>query len=173
MRPRHSLVWSTILPSASCNFSFYFSVVDDGPYRFSGAGSPGCKLLAGSLEQVPLAGSLSLKGRQAKFYKYQSGRRRTANSEASPNQKPRRTALCSPVKGVQNHMVLARFCLLLPRGKSRRGVRGCVSPGPPKRNNLPCAAQRRREPLTEQRHQHTGGDGGTNHASDVGSHSVH
>ena len=51
-----------------------------------------------SLEQVPLAGSLSLKGRQAEFYKYQSGRRRTANSEASPNQKPRRTALYSPAE---------------------------------------------------------------------------
>ena len=40
--------------------------------------------------------SLSLKGRQPEFYKYQSGRRSTANSEASPNQKPRRTVLYSP-----------------------------------------------------------------------------
>ena len=39
-----------------------------------------------------------MKGRQAEFYKYQSGRRRTANSEASPNQNPRRTALYSPAE---------------------------------------------------------------------------
>ncbi len=31
-----------IVPSASCNFSFYFRVVDDGPYRFSTANSPEC-----------------------------------------------------------------------------------------------------------------------------------
>ena len=50
------------------------------------------------LEQVPLAGSTPLKGRQADFYTYQSGRRSTANSEASPNQKSHRTALYSPAE---------------------------------------------------------------------------
>ena len=50
------------------------------------------------LDRVPLAGSTSLKGRQADSYKYQSGRRRTANSEASPNQEPCRTALYSPAE---------------------------------------------------------------------------
>ena len=73
MRPRHRQFGLNLLPSALPVFCGYFGVVTAGPYRFSGAGSPGCKLLAGSLEQVPLAGSLSLKGRQAKFYKYQSG----------------------------------------------------------------------------------------------------
>ena len=48
-----------------------------------------CRLVP--LDHVPLAGSLSLKGRQPESYKYQSGRRRTGNSEASPLQKPRRT----------------------------------------------------------------------------------
>ena len=46
----------------------------------------------------PLHRSTPLKGRQAEFYKRQSGRRRTANSEASPNQKPRRTVLYSPAE---------------------------------------------------------------------------
>ena len=50
------------------------------------------------LDHVPLAGSLSLKGRQAECYKYQSGRRRIANSEASPNQASHRTALYSPAE---------------------------------------------------------------------------
>ena len=39
-----------------------------------------------------------MEGRQADFYKYQSGRRRTANSEASPSQKSRRTARYSPAE---------------------------------------------------------------------------
>ena len=50
------------------------------------------------LDQVPFAGSIPLKGRQPDSYKYQSGRRRTANSEASPIQEPRRTALSSPAE---------------------------------------------------------------------------
>ena len=47
------------------------------------------------LDRVPFAGSTPLKGRQAKYYKYQTGRRSPANSEASPPQAPRRTALYS------------------------------------------------------------------------------
>ncbi len=50
------------------------------------------------LDQVPFAGSIPLKGRQPDSYKYQSGRRRTANSEASPIQESRRTALSSPAE---------------------------------------------------------------------------
>ena len=100
-----------------------------------------CRLVP--LEQVPLAGSTPLKGRQAEFYKYQSGRRRTANSEASPNQANRRTALYSPRRGWPPNrrprerspepLVLARFWLLLPRGKSNRRVRGREAPGVAKR----------------------------------------
>ena len=63
-----------------------------------GSGGEGANQKNVPLDHVPLAGSLSLKGRQAEFYKYQSGRRRTTNSEASPNQKPRRTALSSPAE---------------------------------------------------------------------------
>ena len=100
------------------------------------------------LGRVPLAGSTPLKGRQAEFYKYQSGRRRTGNSEASPNQNPRHTALYSPAEvAAQGRprerspepLVLARFWLLLPRGKSNRRVRGCVSPGVSRRNHSPAA----------------------------------
>ena len=47
------------------------------------------------LDRVPVAGSTPLKGRQAESYKYQTGKRRTANSEASPPQAPHRTALYS------------------------------------------------------------------------------
>ena len=43
LRPRHSQSGLNLLPSALPVFCVYFSVVDDGPYRFSGAGSPGCK----------------------------------------------------------------------------------------------------------------------------------
>ena len=63
-----------------------------------GSGEEGANLQDVPLEQVPLAGSTPLKGRQAEFYKYQSGRRRTANSEASPNQASHRTALYSPAE---------------------------------------------------------------------------
>ena len=86
------------------------------------------------LEQVPLAGSTPLKGRQADFYKYQSGRRRTANSEASPNQKPRRTVLYSPAevdaqraaprKGFLNRRfkrVFANFCRAAKVGQGSGG----------------------------------------------------
>ena len=78
-----------------------------------------------------------MKRRQPEFYKYQSGRRRTAHSEASPNQAPRRTALCSsaevaapgrPRERCAVPMVLARFCLLLPRGKSNRRASGGAQP---------------------------------------------
>ena len=73
-------------------------MVIGAPYRLAGLTPRGAGLLADSLDRVPLAGSLSLKGRQAEFYKYQTGRRSTANSEASPNQHPRRTALHSPAE---------------------------------------------------------------------------
>mgnify|MGYP007128698729 CR=1 FL=1 len=43
MRPRHGRFGLNILPSASCNFSFYFSVVTVGPYRVDRADSPGGK----------------------------------------------------------------------------------------------------------------------------------
>jgi hypothetical protein len=105
-----------------------------------GSGVWGANLQNVSLDHVPLAGSLSLKGRQADFYKYQSGRRRTANSEASLTQNPRRTAPYSPAevdarKGRPRErspepLVLARFWLLLPRGKSNRRASGAAqAPG--------------------------------------------
>ena len=42
-------------------------------YSARGSGVWGANLQVGSLERVPFAGSLSLKGRQPEFYKYQSG----------------------------------------------------------------------------------------------------
>ena len=44
MRPRHRQFCLNILPSALPVFCVYFSMVDDGPYRFSVADSPGCRL---------------------------------------------------------------------------------------------------------------------------------
>ena len=103
-----------------------------------GSGVWGANLQNVPLGRVPLAGSLSLKGRQPESYKYQTGRRRTANSEASPNQANCRTVLYSPAEvAAQGRprerspepLVLARFCLLLARAKSRRRVRGREAPG--------------------------------------------
>ncbi len=125
-----------------------------------GSGVWGANLQNVSLDHVPLAGSLSLKGRQADFYKYQSGRRRTANSEASLTQNPRRTAPYSPAevdarKGRPRErspepLVLARFCLLLPRGKSRSGVRGRTAHGLSRRNNSPCRPKGGKEIIDKQ-----------------------
>ncbi len=107
------------------------------------------------LDHVPLAGSTPLKGRQAEFYKYQSGRRSTANSEASPIQHPRRTALSSPAEvAAQGRprerspepLVLARFCLLLARAKSRRRVRGREAPGLSIRKQYRRPRRGRKEP---------------------------
>ena len=55
MRPRHSRSGLNLLPSASCNFSFYFSVVVGAPYRLAGLTPRGADLLASSLDRVPLA----------------------------------------------------------------------------------------------------------------------
>ena len=107
-----------------------------------GSGGKGANQKNVPLDRVPLAGSLSLKGRQPEFYKYQSGRRRTANSEASPNQAttaqpftppPRWTPKGRPRERSPEPLVLARFWLLLPRGKSNRRVRGRAGPGLSKR----------------------------------------
>ena len=82
-----------LLPSALPVFCGYFSVVVGGPYRVAEQTHRGANLRDVPLNHVPLAGSTPLKGRQADSYKYQSGRRSTANSEASPNQNPLRTVL--------------------------------------------------------------------------------
>ena len=102
-----------------------------------GSGARGANQKNVPLDRVPLAGSTPLKGRQPDSYKRQSGRRRTANSEASPNQANYRTALYSPAEvAAQGRprerspepLVLARFWLLLPRGKSNRRASGGVQP---------------------------------------------
>ena len=121
-----------------------------------GSGKEGANRKNVPLDRVPLAGSTPLKGRQADFYKYQSGRRRTTNSEASPNQEPRRTALYSPAevdarKGRPRErspepLVLARFWLLLPRGKSNRRVRGRGAPGGREETTPPPREARQRPP---------------------------
>jgi len=46
---------STVLPSALCNSSFYFSMVDDGPYRFNPANSPGCCSTCAPQQATPSA----------------------------------------------------------------------------------------------------------------------
>ncbi len=58
----------------------------------------------------------------------------TQSNRTPPYREEARTRL--PVKGIQNRMVLARFCLLLPRGKSRPPS-GRGSPCQVK-NQLPC-----------------------------------
>ena len=150
MHPRHKRFGLNLLPSASflpASVSMWLTMA---PTVLAGRARRGANLLAGSLELVPLAGSTPLKGRQAEFYKYQSGRRSTANSEASPIQHPRRTALSSPAEvAAQGRprerspepLVLARFWLLLPRGKSNRRVRGRAAPGPPTRSEAGAAPQ--------------------------------
>ena len=104
-----------------------------------GSGGEGANRKNVPLDRVPLAGSTPLKGRQAEFYKYQSGRRSTANSEASPNQAtaalpftppPRWTPKGRPRERSPEPLVLARFWLLLPRGKSNRRASGAAqAPG--------------------------------------------
>ena len=55
--------------------------------------------------------------------------------------------LNSPViKGVQNHMVLARFCLLFAGAKSRSRVRGRIAPGLSMRSGCPAAPRGRHYP---------------------------
>ena len=55
MRPRHSQFCLPIVPSASCSFSFYFSVVTVGPYLLAGLTPRGAVLMAVPLDRVLLA----------------------------------------------------------------------------------------------------------------------
>ena len=56
-----------------------------------GSGGEGANQKNVPLDQVPLAGSTPLKGRQPDFCKYQSGRRRTGNSRGTATLHPRRS----------------------------------------------------------------------------------
>ncbi len=151
MRPRHKRFGLNLLPSASflpASVSMWLTMA---PTVLAGRARRGANLLAGSLELVPLAGSTPLKGRQAEFYKYQTGRRRTCRSRGTATLHLHRSPY-SPVKGDMvppgaprqrspEPLVLARFWLLLPRGKSNRRVRGRVAPGPPTRSEAGAAPQ--------------------------------
>ena len=122
-----------------------------------GSGGEGANRKNVPLDRVPLAGSTPLKGRQAEFYKYQSGRRSTANSEASPNQAtaalpftppPRWTPVKGgPEKGVQNHWFWRVFGYFCRGAKVTAGSGGAEPPGGVKKQ-LPRRAKRGKDPPT-------------------------
>ena len=144
-------VWSglNLLPSALPVFCDYFNVVDDGPYRFSTAGSPGCKFAdrfvrpRAPCRQYPFgraaAGVLQVPERLKENQKFTWHRNSSPPPQSVfPRKRGYGTARC-PRQGRPEPQVLARFWLLLPRGKSNRRVRGCVSPGVSRRNNSRAA----------------------------------